>query len=59
VISLGNAHDRKSSHSCGQNNCVFVGSDRPDSVRLRDSKVPDVAPVRVSPAAFAAFVRSL
>ena len=59
MISLGNAHDRKSTYSTGQNNCVFVGSDRPDSVRVRDSKVPYGKPVRVSPASFAVFLRSL
>lgn len=58
MIKLGNAEDRKSSYST-HSNCVFVGSDRPESIRVRDSKVPGGRPVRVSPAAFAAFIRSV
>lgn len=60
MIKLGNAQDRKSSYSTRpDSNCVVVGSDRPDSVRVRDSKIPDSELVRVSPDAFAAFTRSL
>lgn len=56
MINLGSTRQIKSSYSTGYNNCVVVGSLRPDVVEIHDSKNPGPA-LRVSPEAFTAFAR--
>ncbi|QUH02836.1 DUF397 domain-containing protein [Saccharopolyspora erythraea] len=49
---------RKSSRSGPSENCVEVGF-APGTVAVRDSKDPDGPVLRLTPAVFSAFVRSL
>lgn len=59
MIKLGKSAGRISTH-CGQNNsCVQVASTRPDSVQIADTKDAGRPEVRVTPAAFAAFLEGV
>jgi hypothetical protein len=49
---------RRSSYSTGNENCVEVAFPS-DSVAVRDSKDPDGPELRLSPAAFGRFLKSL
>lgn len=49
----------KSSYSTGANNCVMVGSSRPDAVEVSDSKFADSPELNVSPEAWNQMVQDV
>ncbi|MFD8379732.1 DUF397 domain-containing protein [Streptomyces sp. NPDC059679] len=50
---------RKSSYSNGDNECVEVATNHPDTVAIRDSKHPEGPILRVAPAAWTAFQQAV